>query len=250
MMYMMYNEELFELPVKRLSRYRKGASYDKRSYPDYDHSVWFAFREHELVGAWTQSPSRAVACAFLSALEAGRVGVTDQFRPPPGPDHRLCSTRSIPPDIKIGYCIVALVAGMPFAPLLTRLAKGNVAMSTMLMVVLIVVTLIVVPLALSPIVSAVVPGVPYIPVWDVAWPLLVFILLPLFIGCVVRVRYPDAAVRGHGRSKSLRSQVCCCMGTFSSFRNGTSSSAPGGQAPTSQRSPCRSWASRLAVSSA
>jgi bile acid:Na+ symporter, BASS family len=102
----------------------------------------------------------------------------------------------IPSDIKIGYCIVALVAGMPFAPLLTRLAKGNVAMSTMLMVVLIVVTLIVVPLALSPIVSAVVPGVPYIPVWDVAWPLLVFILLPLFIGCVVRVRYPEAAVRG------------------------------------------------------
>src|SRR2546430_2214353 len=97
MMYMMYNEELFELPVKRLSRYRKGAPYDKRSYPDYDHSVWFAFREHELVGAWTQSPSRAVACAFLSALEAGRVGVTDQFRPPPGPDHRLCSTRSHPP---------------------------------------------------------------------------------------------------------------------------------------------------------
>jgi bile acid:Na+ symporter, BASS family len=102
----------------------------------------------------------------------------------------------IPSDIKIGYCIVALVAGMPFAPLLTRLAKGNVAMAGTLMVVLIVVTTIVAPLALSPLVSAVVPGVPYIPIWDVAWPLLVFILLPLFIGCAVRVRYPDVAVRG------------------------------------------------------
>jgi bile acid:Na+ symporter, BASS family len=102
----------------------------------------------------------------------------------------------IPADIKIGYCIVALVAGMPFAPLLTRLAKGNVALATTLMVVLIVVTTIVAPLALSPLVSAVVPGVPYIPIWDVAWPLLTFILIPLLIGCAVRVRYPEAAVKG------------------------------------------------------
>src|ERR671923_728823 len=32
-------------------------------------------------------------------------------------------------DIKIGYCIVALAAGAPFAPAITRLANGNVAMS-------------------------------------------------------------------------------------------------------------------------
>jgi BASS family bile acid:Na+ symporter len=102
----------------------------------------------------------------------------------------------IPSDIKIGYCIVALAAGAPFAPLITRLAKGNVAMSVTLMVVLIVVTLIVVPLALSPTVSALVPGVKYIPVWDVAWPLLLFILVPLAIGCLVRLRYPDEAAQG------------------------------------------------------
>ena len=102
----------------------------------------------------------------------------------------------IPSDIKIGYCIVALAAGAPFAPMLTRLARGNVEMSTTLFVVLVVVTIIAVPLALSPIVSALVPGVPYIPIWDVAWPLLLFILLPLFIGCAIRLRYPDAAVNG------------------------------------------------------
>jgi BASS family bile acid:Na+ symporter len=102
----------------------------------------------------------------------------------------------IPADIKIGYCIVALVAGMPFAPLLTRLARGNVAFAGTLMVVLIVVTVIVAPLALSPIVSAVVPGVNYIPIWDVAWPLLLFLLVPLLLGCLVRLRYPDAAVKG------------------------------------------------------
>ena len=37
----------------------------------------------------------------------------------------------IPADIKIGYCIVALAAGAPFAPMLTRLAKGDVAASCM-----------------------------------------------------------------------------------------------------------------------
>jgi len=101
----------------------------------------------------------------------------------------------IPSDIKIGYCIVALAAGAPFAPMLTRLAKGNVAMSTNLFVVLIVGTIIVVPLALSPTVSALVPGVKNIPIWDVAWPLLLFLLVPLLVGCLVRLRYPDAAVR-------------------------------------------------------
>ena len=36
----------------------------------------------------------------------------------------------IPADIKIGYCIVALAAGAPFAPMLTQLAKGDVSLST------------------------------------------------------------------------------------------------------------------------
>lgn len=102
----------------------------------------------------------------------------------------------IPADIKIGYCIVALAAGAPFAPMLTRLAKGNVEMSTTLFVVLVVGTVIVVPLALSPAVTALVPQVPKIPIWHVAWPLLVFILVPLLVGCLVRLRYPDEAVKG------------------------------------------------------
>lgn len=99
----------------------------------------------------------------------------------------------IPSDIKIGYCIVALAAGAPFAPAITRLAKGNVDMSTTLFVVLTVVTLIVVPLALPPIVSALVPAVKYIPIWDVAWPLLVFVFIPLVIGCAIRYRYEEVA---------------------------------------------------------
>ena len=102
----------------------------------------------------------------------------------------------IPADIKIGYCIVALAAGAPFAPMLTRLAKGSVEMSTTLFLALIVGTVIVVPLALSPAVTALVPSVHRVPIWDVAWPLLLFIVVPLAVGCLVRLRYPDEAAKG------------------------------------------------------
>ena len=115
----------------------------------------------------------------------------------------------IPADIKIGYCIVALAAGAPFAPMLTRLAKGDVAASTTLFVVLIVGTIIVVPLALSPTVSALVTTIPRIPIWSVAWPLLVSVLLPVAIGCVLRLRYPAAA--GGERPIQLISLTCLLL---------------------------------------
>jgi bile acid:Na+ symporter, BASS family len=97
----------------------------------------------------------------------------------------------IPADIKIGYCIVALAAGAPFAPAITRLAKGNVAMSTAMFLVMVVVTVIVAALLLPLAVSAVVPSVKHVANWDVAWPLLVFVITPLFIGCLMRFRYEE-----------------------------------------------------------
>lgn len=115
----------------------------------------------------------------------------------------------IPDDIKIGYCIVALAAGAPFAPMLTRLAKGDVAMSTTLFVVLIVGTAVAVPLALSPAVSALVPDVPRVPIWDLAWPLLVFLLLPVVVGCLLRLRYP--ATHGWERPLQLISLTCLLL---------------------------------------
>ena len=115
----------------------------------------------------------------------------------------------IPADIKIGYCIVALAAGAPFAPMLTGLAKGDVPLSTTLFVVLTVGTVVVVPFALSPAVSAVAPEVHRIPIWDMAWPLLVFLLLPLLIGCLLRLRYPAAE---HGeRPLQLISLTCLLL---------------------------------------
>jgi BASS family bile acid:Na+ symporter len=115
----------------------------------------------------------------------------------------------IPPDIKIGYCILALAAGAPFAPMLTGLAKGDVPLSTTLFVVLTVGTLVVVPLVLSPAVSWVAPAVPTVAIWHMAWPLLAFVALPLLIGCLLRLRYPAAE---HGeRALQLISLTCLLL---------------------------------------
>jgi bile acid:Na+ symporter, BASS family len=45
----------------------------------------------------------------------------------------LTIASSIPGEIKVGFCVAALSAGMPFAPLLARLAKADVSISTTLL---------------------------------------------------------------------------------------------------------------------
>ena len=55
---------------------------------------------------------------------------------------------SIPGEIKLGFCIAALSAGVPFAPLLAKLGKANVSIATMLLVVLTAATIIALPLGL------------------------------------------------------------------------------------------------------
>jgi predicted Na+-dependent transporter len=45
----------------------------------------------------------------------------------------LTIASSIPGEIKVGFCVAALCAGMPFAPLLARLAKADVSISTTLL---------------------------------------------------------------------------------------------------------------------
>ncbi len=94
-------------------------------------------------------------------------------------------------DIKIGYCIVALAAGAPFAPAITRLAKGNAAMCTAMFLVMVVVTVIAASSLLPLTVSAVAPGANHVANWDIAWPLLLFVISPLFIGCLMRLRYEE-----------------------------------------------------------
>jgi bile acid:Na+ symporter, BASS family len=102
----------------------------------------------------------------------------------------LTIASSIPGEIKVGFCVAALSAGMPFAPLLARLAKANVSVSTTLLVVLTVATIIALPLGLPLAINAVDAQLKT-SVWDVAWPLLLFVLLPLVLGSGFRVWWPD-----------------------------------------------------------
>ena len=102
----------------------------------------------------------------------------------------LTIASSIPDEIKVGFCVAALCAGMPFAPLLAQLAKADVSIATTLLVLLTVGTIIALPLGLPLAVDAVDVQLK-VSVWDVAWPLLLFLLLPLVLGCGFRVWWPD-----------------------------------------------------------
>jgi BASS family bile acid:Na+ symporter len=106
----------------------------------------------------------------------------------------LTIASSIPGEVKVGFCVAALCAGMPFAPIVARLAKANVSMATTLLVVLTVATIIALPLGLPLAIDAVDAQLKSsISVWDIAWPLLLFLLLPLALGCGFRVWWPDLA---------------------------------------------------------
>jgi bile acid:Na+ symporter, BASS family len=104
----------------------------------------------------------------------------------------LTIASSIPDEVKVGFCIAALSAGMPFAPLVARLGRANVSISTLLLVVLTIATIIALPLGL-PLATAIVDVQLKVSVWDTAWPLLLFLLLPLALGCGFRVWWPDLA---------------------------------------------------------
>ena len=97
---------------------------------------------------------------------------------------------SIPDEIKVGFCIAALSAGMPFAPILAKLARADVGVATILLVTLTVATVIALPLGLPLAIDAVDAQLTT-SAWDIAWPLLLFLLLPLVLGCGFRVLWPD-----------------------------------------------------------
>lgn len=104
----------------------------------------------------------------------------------------LTVASSIPGQIKVGFCVAALSAGMPFAPLLARVARANATIAATLLVALTAVTIIALPLGL-PLAVAAVDAPLHVSVWDVAWPLLLFLLLPLVLGCAFRLWWPDLA---------------------------------------------------------
>ena len=102
----------------------------------------------------------------------------------------LTVASSIPSEIKVGFCIAALSAGMPFAPILAKLAKADAGIATTLLVVLTLGTVIALPVGLPLAIDAVDAQL-RTTAWDIAWPLLLFLLLPMVLGCAFRGWWPD-----------------------------------------------------------
>ena len=157
-----------------------------------DQRVWGALRCIQRVRVGPQASDRQGAGTGLCPLEDRRRGVGDQFVIIPllFIGYLLTIASSIPDEVKVGFCVAALCAGMPFAPILARIAKADVGIATTLLVVLTVGTIIALPLGLPLAVDAVDAQIRP-SAWDVAWPLLVFLVLPLVLGCGFRVGWPD-----------------------------------------------------------
>ncbi len=102
----------------------------------------------------------------------------------------LASLIDFDPQVKMGIVVLAVTAGAPFIPWLVSRGKGDVAYSAVVSFGLTLVTIVVLPLAMPPLLRALDTGASP-SVWTVAWPLLLFILLPLVVGMVCRARYPE-----------------------------------------------------------
>ena len=128
-------------------------------------------------------------------------------------------------------------AGMPFAPLLARLAKADVSIATTLLVVLrrrddyrpLPLGL---PLAIDAVDAQLKTSA-----WDVAWPLLPFILLPVVLGCGFRIWWPELTPPLAQWAVRFQSCVCSSISTSHWLRIGICSWIPG--VPRATSGPCR-----------
>jgi predicted Na+-dependent transporter len=90
-------------------------------------------------------------------------------------------------SLTLGLLLLGTAAGAPFLPKLAQIAKGDVPYSVGLMVLLMVVTIVYIPLVLVPLVEGV-----EVSAWDIAQPLVYFMLIPLAVALLVRARYDDS----------------------------------------------------------
>ena len=91
-------------------------------------------------------------------------------------------------DSATAVIIIGCCAGAPFLPKLALLAKGSPALSVGAMVLLMVATVLYAPI----VVPLVVEGAEVDP-WDIASSLILFMLVPLGIGLVIKARYSELA---------------------------------------------------------
>ena len=90
-------------------------------------------------------------------------------------------------QVKMAVIVLAICGGAPFVPWLVSLAKGNIAYSAAATTVLLIATFIILPLTVPTLQKALGTGAK-VSIWHVAWPLLVFMLLPFLIGIIIRAR--------------------------------------------------------------
>ncbi len=96
--------------------------------------------------------------------------------------------------------IIGCCAGAPFLPKLALLAKGDPALSVGAMVLLMVVTVIYAPI----VVPLVVEGAKVDP-WEIASSLILFMLIPLGIGLLIKARYEELADSWVGTAAQISS---------------------------------------------
>jgi bile acid:Na+ symporter, BASS family len=105
----------------------------------------------------------------------------------------LAALLPFPPQVKMAIIVLAINAGAPFIPWLVSLGKGDLAYSSSAVIMLIVGTVIVLPLAMPLMLNLLGTGATP-STWDVLWPLLLFMVLPLLIGMFIRARYLKLAM--------------------------------------------------------
>ena len=135
------------------------------------------------------------------------------------PAAAIAAARLLPmeQDAATAVVLVGCVAGAPFLPKLAQLAKANVALAVGSMVLLMVVTVGYAPI----VVPLVIPGVTVDPL-AVAQSLVLFMLIPLGLGLLVRARLPELADSWVGPVGS-----CSELRAPSSSRGKTSSARSG-----------------------
>jgi BASS family bile acid:Na+ symporter len=114
----------------------------------------------------------------------------------------IATSRVLPMESAAATALILIgcTAGAPFLPKLAQLAKGDPALAVGGMVLLMVVTVLYAPI----VVPLAVEGATVDP-WEIASSLILFMIVPLSIGLVVRARYPDLASGWVGSAAQISS---------------------------------------------
>jgi predicted Na+-dependent transporter len=106
------------------------------------------------------------------------------------PAAAIAAARLLPMEEAAATSVVLIgcVAGAPFLPKLAQLSHSNLATAVGVMVLLMVTTIVYAPI----VVPLAVPGAT-VDAWEIAQSLVLFMLIPLAVGLVVRMRLPELA---------------------------------------------------------